>query len=72
MHREESGGTVDCADCRVPVDLGHECGYQGAGDWALCQACGLRRGGHFDENEDRWTVPPDVTGLRPDDEHRVR
>lgn len=72
MHRETLAELVDCADCGAPVDVGRERGYQGAGNWALCQACALERGGHFDENEDRWTVQPEVTGLRPDDEHRVR
>jgi hypothetical protein len=72
MHREAWGELVDCADCGAPLDVGRERGYQGEGDWALCRECAIARGGRFDENEDRWMVTPDVTGLRSDDEHRER
>lgn len=72
MHRETWDEIVECADCGTPIDVALERGYRGAGDWALCLTCALKRGGQFDENEDSWTVAPDVTGLRPDDEHKVR
>lgn len=72
MYREASDKMVECVDCGVALDVDLERGYRGLGEWALCWDCALRRGATFDEQEDRWTVAPDVSGLPPDDEHRVR
>jgi hypothetical protein len=73
MHRSESEEIVDCVDCGTPLDVDRERGYRGSGDWALCQACALERGGRFDEEEDRWTVAPNTLDLPVEEsEHRVR
>jgi hypothetical protein len=32
-------------------------------DAFLCLECALKRGGVFDEDTDRWVVPPDVEDL---------
>jgi hypothetical protein len=72
MHRETWDGLVECADCGVPVDVEFERGYRVADNSALCMACAIKRGGSFDEDEDLWSVPPDVIGLFPDTEHEVR
>lgn len=32
-------------------------------DEYLCFACAARRGGTFDEDEDEWTTPPDLSGI---------
>ena len=72
MHREEWDELTNCIDCGTPVDVGRERGYQSEGGWALCWDCALARGARFDENEDRWTVQPDVVGLAAEDDHKVR
>ena len=72
MHRVGMNTVVDCAECEAPVDVGRERCYRGEGNWALCWGCAIARGGQFDENEGRWTRLPDVIGLTPQDEHRVR
>lgn len=71
MRREELHQIVNCVDCGSPVDVARERGYRSVGDWALCWECAIRRGARFDHNEDRWTDPPDLTGLPPTDEQRV-
>jgi hypothetical protein len=72
MRRSAVGGLLVCVDCGASVDVERDRGYQGLGDWALCWACAVHRGALFDEQEDRWTVPPDRQGLPPEDDHRVR
>jgi hypothetical protein len=54
---------VECgASLSVEIDRAFACGP----DTFLCYACAERRGGIFDEDEDRWTLPPDVESL-PDE-----
>jgi hypothetical protein len=53
---------VECADCGAAIastDLSYAFGEDGV----LCFECALRRGGHYDGPEDRWTVAPDIAGL---------
>ncbi len=54
MTCEECGGTVSPAGDRV-FALGCEA--------VLCMECTLRRGGVYDETDDRWTVAPKVDDL---------
>jgi hypothetical protein len=72
MHRDRSNRLMGCVDCGTPLDVGRERAYRGHGDWVLCWACALKRGAQFDEQAEHWTRPPDVTGLPPEDDHRVR
>lgn len=56
-----------CADCAVPIeDPGLERAYLFAEDQALCQVCAKKRGGVYDELDDRWVVAPNMSGLFPD------
>lgn len=71
MHEETWVGLIDCADCGSPVDLGLERGYRVAENIGMCWACTVKRGGLFDEDEDLWLEPPDLTGLYPDVDHKV-
>ncbi|MBW2291750.1 MAG: hypothetical protein JRG94_05505 [Deltaproteobacteria bacterium] len=72
MQRETRDELVECADCGVPVDVGLERGYPVGDNSALCWECAIKRGARFDDDEDLWLEPPDVTGLFPDVEHKVR
>jgi hypothetical protein len=72
MRRQTVDGLLACVDCGTSVDVERVRGYRGLGDWVLCWACALNRGAFFDEQEDRWTVPPSRQGLPPEDDHRVR
>lgn len=65
MHRREREEIVDCVDCGSPLDVERERGYSTSKGWALCWSCALTRGARFDEDEDRWSVAPDITGLPP-------
>lgn len=72
MEREQAEEIVDCADCGLPLDVERERGYRGHQEWALCRGCALQRGAQFDEDEDIWIVPPDLTDLPGLRDHRVR
>ena len=72
MGRRMAEEVADCADCGETVEVALERGYAGPGNWVLCSSCARERGAHFDENEDCWTVPPDVSGLSAQREHRER
>jgi hypothetical protein len=72
MHRKEREEIVTCVDCGSPLDVERERGYSATSEWALCWSCALTRGARFDENEDRWSVPPDLTGLPPIGEEEIR
>ena len=68
MDREDDIET--CADCGAPTVVGRERGYA-AGSRVLCFACALERGGSYDSDQDRWTVPPRADDLL-DEDHRER
>jgi ketol-acid reductoisomerase len=72
MHRETADQLVDCADCGAKVNVGLQRGYTVGENAALCWSCAIERGARFDEDEDRWSEAPDVTGLIPDEEHKYR
>jgi hypothetical protein len=61
MEEEEWLETVACVDCGEPVCPGADRAFAVSGELFLCFGCAERRGGVFDEDEDRWTVPPQVT-----------
>ena len=54
-----------CTDCGATMFEGDQ-SFASSADTYLCFACAERRGGVYDGARDRWTVPPDVTGL-PDE-----
>ena len=72
MGRRTLEESEDCADCGVQVDVALDQGYEGPGNWILCSSCARERGAHFDENEGCWTIPPDMSGLLAQREHRER
>lgn len=72
MHRRSREEIVDCADCGQPLDVDRERGYRATPEWSLCLACAIERGAQFDEEMDRWTVAPDLSGLPFDVEYQPR
>jgi hypothetical protein len=63
MHRSETYDRVACAECRAEVSLDRDRAYSFGEDDALCFACAMRRGGHYDELHDRWQQAPSLEGL---------
>lgn len=58
--RDETAVCVDCGEGLWPdIDRSFPCGN----DLYLCYECAERRGGSYDAKQDRWTTPPDVSGL---------
>ena len=60
MHRSEAHELVECLDCRATIAPERERAFAVSEDVYLCFACAVRRGGVYDEAEDRWVVPPRV------------
>ena len=60
MEREEDT-TEKCADCGALVNPGLDRAFAFSEDSLLCYECASRRGGSYDEIEDRWVVVPDVS-----------
>jgi len=68
MHRSESENLTSCAVCGAEISVGRDRAYAISGTAALCFACAMRRGGSYDEREDRWRTPPDLRGLATSEE----
>jgi hypothetical protein len=51
-----------CADCGQAVREG-ERRYDVSDESVICFECAMRRGGAYDEAEDRWTSAPDADDL---------
>lgn len=62
MHESEQERYGRCAGCDAEVATTDRVYAFGEGD-VLCFECGVKRGGAYDELEDRWTAVPDVRGL---------
>jgi recombinational DNA repair protein (RecF pathway) len=63
MHRSEERQLTRCAECDTEIDPGRERGFGLGGGGALCYECALRRGGRYDEVQDRWVEEPQLGGL---------
>lgn len=63
MGSYEAEDLTACAECGTPVSPAEDRVYAFGVDSVLCMACALRRGGAYDEEKDRWTVPPRVNDL---------
>jgi len=62
MHRSETE-YLACAECGAEISVGRDRSYQVGVDTVLCFGCALRRGGSYDEQQDRWRNPPDTSGI---------
>lgn len=71
MHREEWDEISECVGCGAPVDVSRERGYRTSDGQALCWSCAVARGARFDEEEDRWQIEPDLSGILPRTDHEI-
>ena len=60
---EDPSDIATCADCGSVVSQ-FESYCPLSNDDVLCWDCAIRRGGTYDVVQGRWSVMPDVTGLR--------
>jgi hypothetical protein len=63
---DEQADVSMCIDCGATIWMDGDRSFASGPDVYLCFECAERRGGVYDEAEDRWAVPPDVSGL-PDE-----
>lgn len=52
---------LSCVDCRRPIDaedLADERPFAITDEVVLCHDCALRRGGVYDDAEDKWKIAP--------------
>ena len=63
MHRSETLELRPCALCGAEISPARDRGYCFATEAFLCFDCAIRRGGRWDEAQDRWDVEADVSGL---------
>ncbi len=66
MHRTESETLVECWACGASIAPEIDRAFAISDDAFLCFECALERGGKFNDEEDRWTLPPNVADL-PDE-----
>jgi len=52
-----------CVECRAALSPPLDRSYAVGPKAFLCWDCALRRGGHYDLLQDRWSSPPDLSGL---------
>jgi hypothetical protein len=63
---DEQEDVAVCGDCGATIWADSDRSFMSGPDTYVCFECAERRGGVYDEDEDHWTVPPDVSGL-PDE-----
>lgn len=57
-----------CTLCGESVKPATERAFAFGDEDVLCYACAVRRGGRYDDAEDRWTVPPKVADLQHEEQ----
>jgi hypothetical protein len=63
---DEGEDITRCIDCGETIQGAADQSFVSGPETYLCFECAERRGGVYDAAEDRWTIPPDVSGL-PDE-----
>ena len=63
MHREETELANSCIVCGAEVSEGVNREYSFGTSSVLCWDCAIARGGSFDDDENRWTRAPDLSGI---------
>lgn len=61
MELEETD-LVRCADCGEEIQIENR-SYMVGPDTVICMDCARKRGGEYDEETDRWSVPPETRDL---------
>jgi hypothetical protein len=57
---------LSCVDCGTPIDADQavaERTFAITGEVVLCHACALRRGGSYDDADDKWKIAPRLEDL---------
>jgi hypothetical protein len=52
---------TECNDCGAEVTPGADRTYSISPELILCFECAVKRGGIYEEREDRWLKEPDVS-----------
>ncbi len=60
---DESIETTTCVGCGAELSPETDRAFATGPDTFLCFACATQSGGVYDADQDRWTVPPDVSGI---------
>jgi hypothetical protein len=63
VHRSEERTLAECADCGAELQPEGQEGFSFGTRGVLCFDCAMRRGGRYDEHQDRWAVEPSLEGL---------
>lgn len=66
MSGDDLGEMAICCECAAPIDAATSRAYVCSPETLLCFTCAERRGGVYEAVQDRWVIPPDVSGL-PDE-----
>jgi hypothetical protein len=60
MPPDDPNELVDCLDCGVTIVPSLDRAFRLSNEAFLCFECAERRGGAYDAEKDRWTMPPNV------------
>jgi hypothetical protein len=63
MNQDEWAEPTMCGECGAEIWPEVDRAFPCSAETYVCFACAERRGGAYDVREDRWVVPPDVSGL---------
>lgn len=63
MHRSESEELSTCVVCGAEVSIARDRAFAAGSRTVLCYDCATRRGGIYDEAQDRWLQEADLRGL---------
>ena len=63
MEPEELAELVECWECGATVSPSEDAVYQFGDKAVLCLECSIKRGGEYDDAEERWTRPPSLDAL---------
>ena len=66
----ENFDQLSCIDCGAAVDADQavaERTFAVTPEVVLCNACAVRRGGVYDDADDKWKVAPRLEGVAPEE-----
>jgi hypothetical protein len=64
VHRSEEREIVRCIGCGEVLAPQRERGFAIDADAVLCAECATRRGGSYDDAQERWVAAPRIDDLR--------
>lgn len=63
MHEQEWNDLTQCVACNAAIAAATDRAFAISNDDYLCFGCATERGGIFDEELERWSVPPETSDL---------